>query len=105
MPPPYFPPSVLSPAGVAEVSHVLCAQVDFPDAALSFTFIFSQCCVFFFFYFAARPPLPPLAACVPPEPRGAEPRNCLTTRCKLCVYSEAGVTLGVLGAVRLTCCR
>lgn len=32
---------------------MLYAQVDFPDAALSFTFIFSHCCVF-----AARPPRP-----------------------------------------------
>lgn len=52
MPLPYFPSVRLSPAGVAEVSYVLYAQVDFPDAALPFTFIFSHCCVF-----AAGPPL------------------------------------------------
>lgn len=85
MPPPYFP-SLLSLLLVLRSSCVLYAQVDFPDAALSFTCIFSRC-----FVFAARPPLPHWLPGAPPE-RGAEPRNCLTTQCKLCVYSRARVT-------------
>lgn len=88
MPPPSSPSFLsllpLSPAGV-EVGCVLYAQVDFPDAALSFTFIFSHCCVF------AETSTAPLAAGAPPE-WGAEPKNCLTTLCKLCVYSKARVT-------------
>lgn len=98
MPLPYFPSFLslsVSPAGVAEVSYALYAQVDFPDAALSFTFIFSHCCVF-----ATRPPLPHWLL----GPLGAEPRNCLATQCKLCVYSETRVTLGMLESVCLTCC-
>lgn len=38
-----------------------------------------------------RPPLPLWLPGAPPE-RGAEPKNCLTTLCKLCVYSKARVT-------------
>lgn len=43
---PHSPWSPLCLAGVSQVSYVLYAQVDFPDAALSFTFMFSHCCVF-----------------------------------------------------------
>lgn len=45
MPLPFFP-SVLSPAGVAEVSYVLYAQVDFPDVApLIHLYILTLLCV------------------------------------------------------------
>lgn len=68
----------------------------FPDAALSSTFIFSHCCVF---------RCETSTGCWGPSERGAEPRKCLTTRCKLCVYREARVTLGTLRSGRLTCRR
>lgn len=52
MPLPFPSILALSPAGVAEVNRVACAQVDFPDAARSLSFVFSHCCAL-----AVRPPL------------------------------------------------
>lgn len=85
-----------SPAGVAGVSYVLCAQVEFSRCTARVHLLTLLCVC----WWTCTTPLTAGAS----RGRGAEPRNCLTIRCKLCVYSEARVTLSMLGSVRLTCC-